>query len=299
MEDALKSASGVKPVELNQDDFTAPDGVKLTGTYYKGKGDKDTPVVVLIGDLKGSADAFKPLAETLAKQGYGVLIPNLRGTGGSGELRRGPGNNNPPNDRPQMRDRASNRDIMAMINVDRRVWFNFLAYLNNLEYCNIKKTILVGSGFGAALAASWAKSDWASKDGVSQNVVGVVMFSPDASDDEGKYNALSPLESLKKRAKFPMVGYLIFVGKMNEDKLKDATEIQKKIGGKVDDSVAMEDRPCPIVAIQTELQGSELLGFESFGVPKTLVQFVALRMQKLPKKRDKWEEVGEKKSRRD
>ncbi len=299
LEDALKNADGVTPIQLNQNDFTASDGVRLTGVYFKGKGDQDTPVVVLLHDLKGKSDSYMPVAQLLAQQGFGVLVPNLRGEGGSGALQRGPGNNNPPNDRPQMQQQISPRDINAMINLDREVWFTFLAYLNNLQYCNVKKTVIVGSGFGAALAASWAKSDWISKGTVAQNVVGLVLLSPDADNGEGKYNSLVSLEAVRKRAKFPTLGYLIFVGKMDEEKFKDAQEIQQKMGGKVaDESTPMEDRACPLVALQTELQGDELLGFESFGVSKTIVQYVALRMKKLPKKRDKWEEIVEKKSRR-
>ena len=299
LDDALQKANGTTPVQLNQDEFTAMDGVQLTATYFKGKGDQDTPVVILLHDLNGKSEAYMPMAQLLAKQGCGVLIPNLRGSGGSGVAQRGPRDNNPPNDRPQVQQQVSPRDMMAMIDLDREVWFNFLAYLNNKELCNIKKTVIVGSGFGAALASSWAKTDWTSKGSVSQNVVGIVLLSPDASDDEGKYNALVSLEAIKRRAKFPTLGYLVFVGKMDEAKFKDAQEIQQKIGGKVaDESTPMEDRACPLVAIQTELQGDELLAFESFGVANTIVQFVALRMDKLPKKRAKWAEIVEKKPRR-
>ncbi len=299
LEDALKKANGTTPIRLNQNDFTASDGARLTGVYFKGKGDQDTPVVVLLHDLNGKSDTYMQMAQQLAQQGYGALVPNFRGEGGSGAARRGPRNNNPPNDRPQAQQQISQRDIMSMINVDREVWFNFLAYLNNEKYCNAKKTIIVGSGFGAALAASWAKSDWSSKGTVAQNVVGLVLLSPDAGNDEGKYNSLSSLEAVRKRAKFPTLGYLIFVGKMNEEKFEDAREIQRKIGGKtVDESTPIEDRACPLIALQTELQGDELLGFESFGVVNTITQYVALRMKKLPKKQDKWEEIVEKKSRR-
>ncbi|MBP5622098.1 MAG: dienelactone hydrolase family protein, partial [Thermoguttaceae bacterium] len=299
LEDALKNADGVTPIQLNQSDFTASDGVRLSGVYFKGKGDQDTPVVVLLHDLKGKSDSYMPMAQQLAQQGFGVLIPNLRGEGGSGALQMGPGNNNPPNDRPQAQKQISSRDINAMINIDREVWFTFLAYLNNLQYCNVKKTVIVGSGFGAALASSWAKSDWNSKGTVAQNVVGLVLLSPDADNGQDKYNSLVSLEAVRKRVKFPTFGYLVFVGKMNEEKFKDAQEIQQKMGGKVaDESTPMEDRACPLVALQTELQGDELLGFESFGVANTIVQYVALRMKKLPKKRDKWEEIVEKKSRR-
>ena len=190
--------------------------------------------------------------------------------------------------------------IAQMIDDDYYFWFNtFLKYIHNKEYCNMKKTILVGSGFGAALAAAWARNDWESKESVSQNVVGVALLSPDASNDSGKYNALSSLEALHKRAKGANMGYLVFVGKLTEDKFADAQKIQQKVGGKVvDEKTPMEERVCPLVAIQSEKQANDLLLFESFGVPTTICQWVNLRLKKLPKKRDKWEEIAEKKSRR-
>ncbi len=300
LEDALKNANPTTAIPLNQDDFTAMDGVKLQGVYYKGKGDTETPVVVLLHDLNGKREEWEPMAQQLAQLGYAVLLPDLRG-GGSGARQMGPGNNNPPNDRPQAQQQVSQQDIMAMIELDRQVWFNFLAYVNNNEYCNIKKTILVGSGFGAALAASWAKSDWTSKDLVSQNVCGLVLLSPDVENDMNakKFNALSSLEALRKRVKFPTVGALIFVGQLEKDKFEAAKEIQQKFGGKVaDETTPMEDRACPLVALTTDQQADSLLKIDTFGVPKTIAQYVQVRMKKLPKKHAKWEKLEEKKSSR-
>lgn len=301
LEDALKNANGTTPITLNQNEFTAMDGVKLSGVYFKGKGDTDTPVIIILHDLNGKREDWQPVAQQLAQLGYGVLLPDLRGSGESGALRRGPGNNNPPNDRPQAQEQISQMDIMAMIQNDRIVWFNFLKYLNNAEYCNIKKTIIVGSGFGAALASSWAKDDWSSKEKPSQNVVGLVLLSPDVENDMNakRFNCLISLETLKRRAKFPTMGALLFVGKLDKEKFEAAKEIQQKFGGKVvDEKTPMEDRACPMVAINTEQQGDALLKYESFGVPTTLAQYVQVRLNKLPKKRSKWEEFEEKQSRR-
>ena len=83
------------------------DGVQLTATYFKGKGDQDTPVVILLHDLNGKSEAYMPMAQLLAKQGCGVLIPNLRGSGGSGVSAEGTRDNNPPNDRPQVQQQVS------------------------------------------------------------------------------------------------------------------------------------------------------------------------------------------------
>ncbi|MBQ4204747.1 MAG: hypothetical protein II655_13710 [Thermoguttaceae bacterium] len=367
-DDAIKAASPTTPIQLNQRDFVMNG---IGGVYYKGRANESTPVVVLLNDLNGKPEDFNALAQQLASQGFGVLIPNLRGPafpapngGGDQNAQRQDGQNpqqpapnqEQPNlenqDPDAMPNQGGQEEMMgpgnmgffdvsssvvaqfpqggfpqggfpqggfpqggqngrggpnAMPNVDKLIyqdyqaWFGmFLKYLHNNKYCNMRKTVLVGSGFGAALAAAWAMNDWNSKDEVKQNIVGIALLSPDASDDAGKYNALNSLESVHKRIKGATMGYLVFVGKMNEEKFKDAKTIQQKVGGKVaDESTPMEDRSCPLVAIQTEKQGNDLLVFESFGVTNTICQWVNIRMKKLPKKRDKWEEIAEKKSRRD
>lgn len=292
LDQALQSSNGTTPIRLNQREFTAPDGVRLTGTFYKGKGSTDAPVVILLNDINGSKEALEQLGAALAQDGCAVLIPDLRGQNGSGAQARGTGDNNPPNDRRQIKEGISPYDVRAMIQTDRSVWFNFLLYLHNNEYCNMKKTVIVGAGFGAALAASWAKSDWNAKGDYGQNVVGVALLSPDASSDAGKYDALVSLEALRKKAKGAVMGFVVVTGDMNEEKLEDAKKIQQKLGGKNDAELPPEDKVCPIAAIKTEKQGVDLLLFEAFGVPTTIRQFVAQRMQKLPKKRNKWEEIG-------
>ena len=356
-DDAVAAASPTTPVQLNQKDFKQ---FGVSGVYYKGKCDENTPVVVILRDLDGKIESYNETATLLASQGFAVLIPELRvgapannpqpGNDQPGGNRPGgdqPGGNQPGNDQPGGNlpggnlpgepgefgaqnygaspilaqpqppqqggdDRNRNRQlspaeqlnmnvVSQMINDDYDFWFNmFLKYAHNKKYCNMRKTILVGSGFGAALASAWAKNDWNAKGNVKQNVVGVALLSPDAGDDEGKYNALISLEALHKKAKGAVMGYLIFVGGLKNVKLDDAKEIQRKIGGKVlDEKTPMEERSCPIVNLKTEKQGDDLLRYEAFGVSKTLCQWVAIRMKKLPKKRDKWEEIVEKKSRRD
>lgn len=305
LDESLKAAKAATPIQLNYPEFTTMDGVRLQGVYYKGAGTTDAPVVIILRDLNGKRENWDSIAQNLSQMGIAVLIPEYRSpSAGLDGRQRGPRDNNPPNDRPQVQQQAqqlSMEDIMGIIEYDRLVWFNFLAYVHNLEMCNMKKTIVVGSGFGAALAASWAKDDWTNKEKISQNVCGLVLLSPDVENDmeAKKYNALSSLEALRKRAKFPNVGALIFVGELNKEKFEAAKEIQQAFGGKVvDESTPMEERACPLVAIKTDQQADNLLKFESFGVPATLAQYVQLRTSKLPKKRAKWEKIEEKKSRR-
>ena len=296
---------------MNQNEFRTYDGVKLTGTYLKGKGDKDTPVVILVPDLNMEEGAYNQLGQLLAQQGYAVLIPDLRSLNQGQNQQPQNTNNNPPNDTRQAKDRASqqpsSRDIMAMINVDREVWFNFLFHVNDKGLCNVKKTIIVGSEFGAALACKWAQNDWGVKGEMGQNVVGLALLSPDAVDDKKKdrdkeddgkasaqkYDCLASLEAVHKVAKGKTFGYLVIAGANAEEKRDAAQLIQKRIGGAKDEQAKPQDKVVLFYALQTSMQGMQLLGLESMNVPGTIGQFVAKRMEELPKKRDKWSPINE------
>lgn len=294
LEQALERAEPTKPTRLNQSEFTTQDGVRLVCNYYKGGGNADAPAAILLHGRDGKKEDLDPLAKFLAEQGCAVIVPDLRGCGESvrravNDMSRGP--------RGMMQAREysmknfTNDDLRSMIEYDKEVWFGFLIYLHNKELLNAKKTILVGAELGAALAAAWARDDWNGKGDAAQNVVGLALLSPDASNDEGKFNALTSLEAYRKKAKGKNSGFVVFVGQMTEDKFEDAKKIQKKVGGKADEELPPEEKVAPIVALKTEKQGVALLTVESFGVSKTVAEFVANRMNALPKKRQKWEEI--------
>lgn len=306
LDKALDGALGTAPIRLNQDAFRTTDGVKLTGTYYKGRGNKDTPVVILVPGLRDGEKGYGDLGSSLASAGCAVLIPELRAAGQN----RGSWNNNPPNDKPQAKNQAANQlsnfDVSAMINQDREVWFNFLFHVNDKGLCNVKKTIVVGSEFGAALACAWARDDWATRGEYGQNVVGLVLLSPDAVDgkkkskderDDGKkYDCLKSLEAVHKAAKGKNFGYLVIAGSNVQDKLDSAQLIQRKIGGPKDEEAKPQDKVVLFYSLPTSMQGTELFEVEALKTKDTIRQFVEKRMRELPKKRDRWAPISEDKS---
>lgn len=294
LDQALEKAEPTKPMRLNQQQFTTRDGWRLVANYYKGAGNADATPVLLLHGRDGKKEDFDALAKKLAEQGCAVIVPDLRGCGEStslavNDMSRGPRGMRQSRERKMAQ--FNNDDLRALIEYDKEVWFNFLLYLHNKELLNVKKTIIVGSELGAALAAAWARDDWNGKGDAAQNVVGVALLSPDATNDEGKFNALTALDAYRKKAKGKSSGFVVFVGQMTEDKFEDAKKIQKKIGGKADEELPPQEKTIPIVALKTEKQGVELLKIQSFGVSDTVVQFVANRMGALPKKRQKWEAI--------
>ena len=313
LEKALKSGGQTTPIVLNQNDFRTSDGKKLQGTYYKGKADKDTPVVIVLPSLTETQENYADLCKALATAGYAVLCVDLRGRGKSegSNFNMGLRNNNPPNDakKEQKPDLSvvSNDDVYAMIDIDRQLWFNFLVYLHDRGMCNMKKTIIVGSEFSSALACAWAKNDWSGRGEGYQNVVGLVLFSPDAVeakrsrskkadedvDEKPKYDCLNSMEALRKLAKGKLFGAVIFVGGFNKEKLGSATLLQEKVGGKQEAELKPHEKTVMCFNFNTDRQGSELTKLQTFNVIPTVVQFVDKRMKELPTKRNKWEAIFE------
>ena len=313
LEKALKSGGQTTPIVLNQNDFRTSDGKKLQGTYYKGKADKDTPVVIVLPSLTETQENYADLCKALATAGYAVLCVDLRGRGKSegSNFNLGLRNNNPPNDakKEQKPDLSvvSNDDVYAMIDIDRQLWFNFLVYLHDRGMCNMKKTIIVGSEFSSALACAWAKNDWSGRGEGYQNVVGLVLFSPDAVeakrsrskkadedvDEKPKYDCLKSMEALRKLAKGKLFGAVIFVGGFNKEKLGSATLLQEKVGGKQEAELKPHEKTVMCFNFNTDRQGSELTKLQTFNVIPTVVQFVDKRMKELPTKRNKWEAIFE------
>ena len=313
LEKALKSGGQTTPIVLNQNDFRTSDGKKLQGTYYKGKADKDTPVVIVLPSLTETQENYADLCKALATAGYAVLCVDLRGRGKSegSNFNMGLRNNNPPNDakKEQKPDLSvvSNDDVYAMIDIDRQLWFNFLVYLHDRGMCNMKKTIIVGSEFSSALACAWAKNDWSGRGEGYQNVVGLVLFSPDAVeakrsrskkadedvDEKPKYDCLKSMEAWRKLAKGKLFGAVIFVGGFNKEKLGSATLLQEKVGGKQEAELKPHEKTVMCFNFNTDRQGSELTKLQTFNVIPTVVQFVDKRMKELPTKRNKWEAIFE------
>ena len=314
-EEALAAAIGTVPIRVNQNIFRSSDGVRHYGTYYKGGGDKDTPVVVILPGLDRTKDDenIQRLAIALANDGCAVLIPELRGRGEAAQNQQQgvPGR---PNVGAGMRGgkTPNPRDVMAMINVDREFWFDFLTAVHDEGYCNVKKTILVGSEFSAALAAAWAKGDWQTKGAKGQNVVGLALLSPDAVDakdkkrkkkdeeeeetlESEKYDVLASLEALHKLAKGRgTFGCLLIAGSLDKEKNESALLIQKKIGGKADEELKPEEKSVMFNSLPTEKQGETLMEYENYGVDLTIRQFVKIRLKELSQKRNKWTEIEKK-----
>src|SRR5205814_1195743 len=67
-------------------DLKTDDGLALKATYYPGTKGEDTVPILILHDWKGDRSQFKELALFLQAKGRAVIVPDLRGHGGSTEL---------------------------------------------------------------------------------------------------------------------------------------------------------------------------------------------------------------------
>ena len=149
------------------------DGMILVATYYRSTQGKDAVPVLMIHNLRGSRADFHPLAVYLQRQGFAVLVPDLRGHGESRQTRF--------SNRPVNVEDLSRRQYRAFL-IDIEACKRYLIARNNQGELNIDKLCLVGAEFGAVLGMLWAHQDWqwpplaTGKQG--QDVKALVLLSP-------------------------------------------------------------------------------------------------------------------------
>ena len=218
------------PQEITLD---TADGVKLSAVYYEGtEGEKTIPVIV-IHDWEEKGTEYELLAEYLQSQDYAVVLPDLRGHGGSTLKKISSGRAEKLTPRG-----VDPRNIIAG---DLEAIRKFLLKKNNAKKLNINATCIIGVGKGAILATYYAIYDWDSQfrspnrsqasaitktRGGEKDVKALVLVSPDRKIKTYNIDALW---------KHPTVGTsdistLILVGdkKVPEDKRKpsDTREVK-------------------------------------------------------------------------
>lgn len=162
--------------------------VKMSATFYYGNADKETVPVLLLHDIHGSRNDFRPLIDLLVNKGYAVLAPDLRGHGKSTKRYE----YTPP--KIEMRNTATrrnssrNRQQPTLVEPESRKLVDYLAddfqpvdhalsYRNDLPLLrntlkkahsdgliNMNRLVVIGTGRNCSLAAYAASQDWLDKD---------------------------------------------------------------------------------------------------------------------------------------
>ncbi len=154
------------------------DGVRLRAAFFASDKGKDAVPVLIVHEWGGQASTYLPLGLALQKAGCAVLIPDLRGHGGSTTYPL-PGGETKEFDIGSM----GPLDVKAMLAQDMESCKAFLKEKNDKEELNLNALTLIGIKEGCVLVMEWAVSDWnfpsigSRKQG--QDVKGLVLISPE------------------------------------------------------------------------------------------------------------------------
>jgi len=258
------------------------DGLQLSLTYFPGLRGKDSIPVVLLHMYKGDGTEFKTLAPYLQRLGHAVIVPDLRGHGGS-TLWHVPGRVEP---QTLEVERMSPQHYQLMAREDVFAIKDFLWERNNAGELNLEKLCLVGSEMGASVAAYWAMYDSA---GYEWNrlyygpiklggfVKAMVLISPQVSLRGLRMNV--PLSNPAVRSQ---ISVMIIVGRGNSTAMSDARRIVNLLKPYHPEAEREEDRVAKRtlfpVSLDTTLQGSKLLDARGLQTPQYIAKFIELRL---------------------
>ena len=223
--DAAKAADkGVKKAPKIPDPrtlkITSADGLQQMVSYYQSPDGKDAVPVILLHDHGGKRDDFKSLAMYLQEGGIAVIVPDLRGHGGSTAL------TDPRTKKSKtLNNRNTGRiEITQMVTQDlEAIKLGLIKRENNAGKLNIRKLCVLGVGMGAMVAVNWAAHDWNQPDIGGQpqgkDVQGLILVATASS-----YKGLTVNKALETRTIKEEISFLILAGgKDPRDKTYEST----------------------------------------------------------------------------
>lgn len=132
-------------------ELVTKDLVKLRAFYFPSVKGKEAVPVIVIHEWQGQAGPYAPLVQSLWDAGCAVIVPELRGHGGSREQ--------PGRAKGFDAARMGKADVLNMITGDLEAVKKFLVEENNAEKLNLNALTLIGVREGAILASHWAVRD--------------------------------------------------------------------------------------------------------------------------------------------
>jgi pimeloyl-ACP methyl ester carboxylesterase len=249
--------------ETQEESLTTKDGVLLKATYYPSKEGKDAVPVILLHDHKGSRHELHQYAEFLQMEqpradggaftSLAVIVPDLRGHGGSTQHQLG--------GRELDAGRLRRGDFAAMVLQDMEAVRRFLREENDDGKLNLNKLVIVGAGMGATVGLNWAAQDWSApplatgKQG--QDVKAVALVSPQWS-----FQGVPVAQAMNHPLLSREVDFFITFGKRESSFERDGERIFKiaeRAHPPFDQTQGSEKQEVFLFPWDTTQQGGELL----------------------------------------
>lgn len=246
-----ESEEGPEELELE-----TSDGVALTAWFYPPPADeKPLATVILVHDLGGSHETVAPLAMALEAAGCGVVVPDLRGHGGSTKRSEGSGSIESkslkkPDIEMMAATRGGQKRDQSAVRGDIEAVRNWI-WRNGAERgLPTDRLFVVGTGLGAAVAATWTAADHAWPDIATgpqgRQVRGLVLVAPEWANRGFTVQPALGSDALKRD-----VPLMLIVGKGDKDGGRLFDQIKKSrtaewysnreaVGGKADRAPKLE-----------------------------------------------------------
>lgn len=240
-------------------------------TYLPGIGGKETVPVVLLHMHKGDRHEMEGLGLFLQKQGFAVIMPDLRGHGQSTTV--------VGSDRKLDAAAMLPQHYTAMITHDLEAVKRFIVSRHNAGELNVDKLCLVGAEMGAVVAVNWAAQDWSWTDlqGVKQSkdVRALVLLSPPR-----QFKNLSLAQALNFPPIRDILSFFIIVGAEDSAGVAAARSIAQQLERTRPKPTKIEEKTVFLqdADLKTKLVGSKLLGESSLGVENVIAEFLKLRV---------------------
>lgn len=253
----------------------ASDGMLVKCRYYYGgideKRKKQTVPIIIVHDDGEQARTYDGLATLLQRQGHAVIVPDLRGHGGSTSFRNG------MEFTSEDFKRSERLAVSHMLN-DLEAVKGFLLEQNNKGELNIELLTVIGVGdMGSTVALNWVAADWSwpqlpgRKQG--QDVKALILLSPSSSFKGVTSRAALAHPFLQN--KYPTKSnILLIVGRNDRESYGDTGRMYRALENAHEGSKTLYK-----IDKNTRLNGAKLLDPRlSLKVDNNIVNFIRLKV---------------------
>ncbi len=156
---AQTDSDGPPPADPEDVTLQSKDGLQLAARFFPGSLGKDSIPIVLIHDIGGRGSDFDGLAQFLQSSsggGNSVIVPDLRGHGGSIYIQ-------PTGSREPIKlsgKQLTREDLQLIIQYDLEAVKRYLLEQHQAKQLNIEGLTVIGAGAGGLLAMEWTIRDW-------------------------------------------------------------------------------------------------------------------------------------------
>lgn len=223
-----KAAPSVEPEPI---DIEMKDGLLLKLNYYKSAKGRESAVILILHQEKGSRQQYDALAKELCKAGFAVVVPDLRGHGDSNsiQIKKIVGGLPKVAGTKKAVQTLGRQHLELMVKEDLEKVKTFMIERHNKGEFNIRGLCVLGVEMGAVVGVNWASLvDWnwpnLTTGPQGKDVRGLVLISPSLN-----YKGMNMKEAINQGEYMTQIPALILVGNKEDLPFKNAESINDQL----------------------------------------------------------------------